>query len=157
MSYEDMNQLNTRILDHINTLCDQTQAAYASDQFQDWLRFCARFHTYSWRNQLLILWTCPDATLVKGRKDWESLGRAIKPEEEDRPIRIFAFRGYRRSEAKEESNTSKSEAADAEKPQLTHLSSGPRFSVVKVWDIAQTYGAELPAEPDWKSLERRTE
>jgi hypothetical protein len=49
-----------------------------SDVWKRQMAILARFHHYSWQNQLLIAWQCPEASFVKGFKSWLPLGRAVR-------------------------------------------------------------------------------
>ena len=42
----------------------------------------AKFHNYSFNNTLLIAMQRPDATIVTGYKNWQSMGRQVKKGEE---------------------------------------------------------------------------
>lgn len=43
-----------------------------SDGWQEWLNTRAKFHKYSWRNQVLIQLQRPDATIVRGFNQWRN-------------------------------------------------------------------------------------
>ena len=51
--------------------------AYA-EAWRGWLDVAARFHNYSFGNQLLIAAQKPDATLVAGYGAWNALGRQAR-------------------------------------------------------------------------------
>ncbi len=53
-----------------------------------WLRARSLFHSYSFRNQLLIAMQRPDATRVAGFQAWRRLGRQVRKGE--RSIRVLA-------------------------------------------------------------------
>lgn len=87
----------------------------------------ARFHRYSWHNQLLIGCQCPEASFVRGFKAWLDLGRAVRKGE--RGIHIFAPRPWERA----------AEDDDAEPVR------GVSFTVVHVFDVSQT--DPIPGHP----------
>jgi antirestriction protein ArdC len=95
-----------------------------------YLRFQARFHTYSASNALLIWAQRPTATQVAGYRTWQSLGRQVRRGESG--IRIFA--PMARKVEQEDPLTGESEVA--------RLVKG--FRLVSVFDVAQTEGDELP-------------
>jgi antirestriction protein ArdC len=63
-------------------------ALQTSEGWQRWLRVRRHFHTYSFQNQLLIAYGCPDATHVAGFRAWLKLGYCVRKGE--RSIRIWA-------------------------------------------------------------------
>lgn len=93
-----------------------------------WLAFSARFHRYSFHNQILILAQRPDATWVAGYRAWQRLGRQVRRGE--RGIAIFAPRPVAGSE--------REPLEEKEEPAAV------RFLVVRVFDVAQTDGPDLP-------------
>ncbi|MCW2986838.1 MAG: ImmA/IrrE family metallo-endopeptidase [Conexibacter sp.] len=46
------------------------EALKSSESWQAWLRSRAKFHNYSFTNQLLIAMQCPEATHVTGFRKW---------------------------------------------------------------------------------------
>ena len=101
-----------------------------SDEWRAMLEVAARFHTYSINNQLLIYLQCPQATRVCGYRAWQRVGRQVRKGE--RGIQILA--PCRRVKALE------SEVSD--EPERVQVLTG--FRVVRVFDISQTDGDELP-------------
>jgi hypothetical protein len=99
------------------------------------LKAMARFHTYSFGNVLLISTQRPTATQVAGWRGWNELGRRIKQGEKG--IMIFA---PILSEPKQQTiadGETTSEAAESQQELLG-------FRPVRVFDVAQTEGDELP-------------
>ena len=91
----------------------------------------AKFHNYSFSNQLLIQLQCPDATNVAGFNAWKKFGRFVKKGEKG--IRILAPM-IRKSRAKDlESSESKEEERKVY-----------GFRVASVFDVTQTDGKALP-------------
>jgi antirestriction protein ArdC len=60
----------------------------SSEGWQRWLRLRRHFHTYSFRNQILIAQQMPYATRVAGFRKWLDLGYAVRKAETG--IRIYA-------------------------------------------------------------------
>ncbi|MHB1500895.1 MAG: ArdC-like ssDNA-binding domain-containing protein [Candidatus Dormibacteria bacterium] len=99
----------------------------SSQRWAEWLRFCSRFHRYSFHNQVLILAQRPEATWVAGYRGWQRLGRQVRRGE--RGIAIFA-------------PCALAGPGPAEQDDLP-VPTG--FRVVRVFDLAQTDGRELPS------------
>jgi antirestriction protein ArdC len=118
----------------------------SSDRWTAWLESAAKFHHYSFGNQMLIALQRPDASRVAGFKAWQSMSRQVRKGEHG--IRILAPMVLAKKD--DEGN------ATGE--------SFMRFRSVAVFDIAQTDGDELPEiafnltgdGPDgaWSALER---
>ena len=99
------------------------------------LRAMARFHAYSFGNVLLISTQRPTATQVAGWRGWNELGRRIKQGEKG--ILIFA---PILSERKKQTSTEGENNGEAKEPQQELLG----FRPVRVFDVAQTEGEEVP-------------
>ncbi len=54
MTTDKTRELAQQIETSINALATETDAARRGTVFQAWLNAMARFHSYSWNNQLLI-------------------------------------------------------------------------------------------------------
>lgn len=120
---------NERLETLHQTLTDGVVALTESDAWTSWLRVAAKFHRYSFNNQMLILCQRPDATLVNSYKRWGEIGRQVRKGE--RSIGILAPSTYRE----------KDETTGEEKTRVRG------FRVVSVFDIAQTDGDPVPEEP----------
>ena len=51
---------------------------FTSERYQEYLKTMSKFHSYSFNNTLLIAMQRPDATLVTGYRNWQSMGRQVK-------------------------------------------------------------------------------
>ncbi len=111
----------------LDRLKDGIQELTSGQRWADWLAFCGRFHRYSFHNQVLILAQRPDASWVAGYRAWQLLGRQVRRGE--RGIAIFAPRSL---------DSSKHDPTDEDECRVV------RFRVVRVFDVAQTDGQELP-------------
>ena len=111
------------------TLEARVKAIQSSDEFTAWLKTAARFHRYSYNNQLLIILQRPEATRVAGYTTWQRLGRQVRKGESG--IAIFAPMTVMVG----------GEDADGTVDEPRAIT---RFKVEHVFDIAQTDGAELP-------------
>lgn len=98
-----------------------------SEEFENYLRFVARFHDYSWGNVMMILTQDPEATLVAGYAAWQKSGRQVRKGEKGIVIRSPRFR--KKSEREED---------DEKRPAY--------FALATVFDVRQTEGDELPKD-----------
>lgn len=87
--------------------------------WEAWLTFIASFHTYSWRNQILIMRQCPYAMQVAGFNTWRKHGRVVRKGEKG--IRIFGGRRIREED----------DSTGEERERVV-------FFPVSVFDISQT-------------------
>ena len=113
----------------LGRLAEEAETLGSSEGWQRWLKFAAKFRSYSPQNQLLILAQCPTASQVAGYRTWQSLGRQVKKGE--RGIGILAPLVRRVAD----------EDSDDKKRVLTG------FRIVHVFDVGQTKGEPLPV-PD---------
>src|SRR5688572_782234 len=78
--------------DKLQAAHDKLQEAVAEivsgDEWKRMLQVAAKFHNYSFNNQLMIFLQRPDATVVAGFSRWKSLGRFVKKGEKG--LVIFA-------------------------------------------------------------------
>ena len=130
--------LKTKLTEYIEHLAALTDDAARSEAMQKWFTACATFYRYSLNNQLLILFARPDASLVAGYNDWKKRGRQVQRGEHGIPI--LAPCTYHE---------------DPENDSSPIVVKG--FRVVFVFDVSQTDGEELPAQPTWISPAREAE
>ena len=79
---EQLEQWQSRLAEQVTDLVN-------GDQWQRWLEVASRFHRYSFRNSVMILIQCEDATAVAGYQAWKTLfGRQVNRGETG--IRILA-------------------------------------------------------------------
>lgn len=67
-----------RRADEREQMREAVEALQTSEGWQRWLRLRRHFHSYSFRNQLLIALQCPEATRVAGFRRWLELGYAVR-------------------------------------------------------------------------------
>lgn len=103
----------------------------SSPRWERWLRFRQRFHAYSFHNQVLILAQSPAATQVAGYCTWQKVGRQVRRGQ--RGIAILAPLAPMRPEL------------DRDALQLELDLPRVAFRVVRVFDVSQTEGPELPS------------
>lgn len=153
-----MSQTVTRT-DRLQAAHEKLQEAVESivtgEDWQRMLQTAAKFHRYSFQNQLLIFCQRPDATAVAGFHRWKSLGRFVKKGEKG--IAIFAPCKYKITPSSDGPSAASSDgnskietisgsgvevaAADADRPTPQVLRG---FRIVHVFDISQTEGQDLP-------------
>ena len=81
--------IKTNELERIKERLDRgIKEVMTSGKFQEWLKFLAGFHDYSFKNTILIFSQNPQATLVKGFHAWKKDGRFVKKGE--KAIKILA-------------------------------------------------------------------
>jgi antirestriction protein ArdC len=128
----DQHERNAQRSELLRQLGEQVEALTSSSEWKRWLDVAARFHDYSFGNQMLIAAQRPDATKVAGYRTWQSLGRQVRKGE--RGIKIFAPMAVKDRDAEDDRASVKI-----------------LFRVVHVFDIAQTDGDQLP-EMEWPIL-----
>lgn len=99
----------------------------AAMQRRAWMR------RYSFRNFMLILQQCPDATDVRSLREWNAAGRRVRKGEH--AIRIWAPSIRKQDPAADPGNEANHDGED----QVT-----VRFILVSVFDVSQTEGEPLP-------------
>ena len=69
----------------------------SSDKFREYLKVMSRFHTYSYRNSILIAMQKPDATLLAGFSTWKNKFERY-PKRGSHGIKIFAPKSFKNTE-----------------------------------------------------------
>lgn len=106
-----------------------------SGQYEKFLKTMKSFHSYSFRNRLLIYNQNPDATRVAGYCTWKKLGRGVK----SNPKKIFILKPiiYKNKKAKAKSeNATDVENQEDKKEEVNNLM---YFGWTIVYDIKDTY------------------
>jgi len=127
------SELTAQIEQSLETLAVKTSEARNSEQFTEYLKFAAHFHSYSIGNIILIHYQRPSATYVAGYRAWQKMNRFVKKGEKG--IAILAPCIYRDKD-------------DETKTKIF-------FKTVYVFDISQTEGHPIP-EIDWRTTEQNT-
>ena len=81
-----IDELQSRISDAVTSFVD-------TRNWEAWLKFVASFHTYSWRNQILIMSQNPYAVQVASFTAWKRHKRFVRKGEKG--LRIFGGREIR--------------------------------------------------------------
>jgi len=121
-----MSEKTAELLERLKA---QVATLTTEDRWKRYLAMQSTFHTYSFRNVMLILMQRPDASRVAGFHAWKDLGRSVKKGEKG--IGILAPMAIKQAPTK-----------DAPEPE-TKL----RFRLVYVFDVSQTEGEPLAAPP----------
>ncbi len=115
----------TRLTDRLQ---EGIQSLYMSDRYQEYLNAMSHFHSYSFKNSMLIFQQKPEATLVAGYRLWQKqFDRHVNKGETG--IRILV-------PMKQKKNSSETD----DEPQKMPI----YFRTASVFDISQTSGKDLP-------------
>ena len=109
-----------------------------SEGLKNYLKFLSGFHSYSFRNMMLIFMQNPDASLVAGFKAWQKKGRHVRKGEKG--IRILApIVRKRKADEPEQGMGDSGEQTDGEPKKVV-----TGFRLASVFDVSQTDGEDLP-------------
>lgn len=116
---------------------------FTSERYTDYLKTMAKFHNYSFNNTILIAMQRPDATLVTGYKNWQSMGRQVKKGEKG--ITIIAPAPVKCKKQRKVLDQEQRPVFDEQgNPVLEEVEVKiPRFKAITVFDIAQTTGEPI--------------
>src|SRR5690606_33682800 len=115
------------------------QREAGSELMACWLKSMSAFHTYSFRNQLLIVVQRPDATRVAGFRAWKKLGRFVRKGEKG--IAILRPQLNRKSATMADVKAGKADVDKDGNPVFQWMS----FRVAFVFALEQTDGEPLPS------------
>ena len=116
---------------------------FTGDKYAQYLQTMSKFHRYSFNNTLLIAMQRPDATLVTGYRNWQSMGRQVKKGEKG--ITILAPAPIKRKREQEILDQNNKPLLDGNgKPKTEEVEVIiPRFKPTTVFDISQTDGEPI--------------
>ena len=134
-------QLKGRDMDSIlQSLEEGVSEIFTSERYTEYLQTMAKFHNYSFNNTMLIALQRPDATLVTGYRNWQSMGRQVMKGEKG--ITIIAPTPIKKKQMQEvldkEGRPVLNENGDSIMKEVEVKI--PRFKAITVFDIAQTVG-----------------
>ena len=123
---------------------------YNSDKYKDYLKSMSNFYQYSSKNIMLIHQQMPNATKIASYKLWdEKFNRHVKKNETG--LYIYAPITVKEPETKmmekldpETGAPLLDETGKVIMEEMTALPNIPRFKLVPVFDVSQTYGDPLP-------------
>ena len=118
---------------------------FESDKYKEYLSVMSKFHSYSFRNTILILMQKPDASRVAGFTAWQDkFKRSVKKGEKG--IKILAPAPFKKDieESEFDKNGNPILNADGSNRTTTKTITVPAFKVTTVFDLSQTDGKEIP-------------
>lgn len=116
---------------------------FTSERYQEYLKTMSKFHNYSFNNTLLIAMQRPDATLVTGYRNWQSMGRQVKKGEKGITI-IAPVPIKRKKEQAVLDQEQKPVIGPDGKPKTEEVEvTLPCFKAITVFDIEQTTGEPI--------------
>lgn len=121
-------------------LATQVENLSKDENWLAYLNTVSKFHNYSWNNQLLIGLQKPDATMVAGFQKWKEMERNVKKGEKS--IAILAPVVVNKDRVDTDGRTT---TGPDGKPLKDKAVVG--FKAVRVFDVSQTEGKELPQHP----------
>lgn len=143
------NQSNKERLKEITAGIEKgIQELFQSDRYRNYLSTMSKFHRYSLNNVMLIHSQMPDATLVAGRKKWQTqFQRKVLDSERSHGIEIIAPASFNKTIQTEklDPDTQLPILGKDGKPVMVEKTIKiPYFKMVKVYDVSQTDGKPLP-------------
>ena len=118
----------------------------SSDNYKSYLASMSKFHSYSFRNTMLIFMQKPDASLVAGLGKWKSeFERTRKQGEIGLKILAPAYYKVKKRVPKIDPDTGESiKDKDGKTVMEEQTITVPDYRAVSVYDVSQTEGKELP-------------
>ena len=118
---------------------------FSSDNFKDYLNFCAKLPRYSVNNQILIMMQKPDATRCQSFTNWKEVNRHVRKGEKG--IRILAPAPYKMQKEQEKVDASGKTVLDkdGEPVKETVEVTINAFKPVSTFDVSQTEGEPIPS------------
>jgi antirestriction protein ArdC len=143
------SQNQTKINEKIKALTEKLEQGardvFTSDKYAAYLQMISKFHTYSYRNVLLILLQYPGATHVAGYNSWmKNFNRHVKRGETG--IQILGYTPYKNTVDKPKLGPDGKPIMDAKGKPITEkvTITVPAYKPVYVYDVSQTEGEPLP-------------
>ena len=133
---KDMNSI-------LKSLETGVENIFTGDKYAQYLQTMSKFHRYSFNNTLLIAMQRPDATLVTGYRNWQTMGRQVKKGEKGITILAPApIKRKREQEILDQNNTPLLDGNGKPKTEEVEVVI-PRFKPTTVFDISQTDGEPI--------------
>lgn len=124
----------------LQSLKEGVSEIFTNERYTEYLQTMAKFHNYSFNNTMLIALQRPDATLVTGYRNWQSMGRQVMKGEKG--ITIIAPTPIKKKQMQEvldkKGRPVLNENGDSIMKEVEVKI--PRFKAITVFDIAQTVG-----------------
>lgn len=124
----------------IKSLESGVEDFFTSEKYGEYLKTMTKFHRYSFNNTLLIAMQRPEATLVTGYRNWQSMGRQVKKGEKGITILAPAPKKQKKAQALFDQNQMPvlDEHGNQKYEEVEVVI--PRFKATTVFDIDQTEG-----------------
>jgi len=119
---------------------------YKGELYKTFLDTLSKFHSYSFRNNVLISMQKPDAAYVAGEKGWEvHFNRKVRADELNNGIKILAPDQKKERKKIDKLDERGNPVLDANGQRVTEwvTITVPEFKAVTVYDISQTDGEPL--------------
>lgn len=129
-------------------------AQVTADDAGEWkkfLDFAQGFHTYSFRNQILVYLQNPNASLLAGYRDWQSRDRQVMKGEKG--LRILAPVTRKLPFDKDGNLISKDDLENYAKSDIKWQRRMVGARPTSTFDVSQTEGADIPMPPQPTLLE----
>ena len=153
----DSKELVKSIESSMDALAKETDKVKISASFLAYLNSLARFHNYSYMNQILIWYQKPKATRVAGFKTWQNkFGRTVKKGEKGIAI-LAPIKAQPKKAERIDFDSSEAQTMAVNEDEDKAYRPSLYFRVVYVFDVSQTEGKELPEEPNWHDTEKNNE
>lgn len=122
-----------------------TKAVFESENYRNYLATMSKFHSYSFRNSLLILMQKPEATHVAGYAAWKKkFNRQVQRGESGIQIVGYSPRKVNVEQEKKDSSGNTIIGADGNPVMEKVTRQVPSYVPVSVFDVSQTEGEPLP-------------
>ena len=117
---------------------------FKTENYKEYLNFCAKLPRYSVNNQILIMLQKPDATMCQSFTGWKDMNRFVKKGEKG--IRILAPSPYKMQKEQDKTDASGKTVLDkdGEPVKETVEITVNAFKPVSTFDVSQTEGEPLP-------------
>ena len=141
------DELAARVKALTDKLESGVKDVFESDAYKSYLTAMSKLHRYSFGNVLLILWQCPEASVVAGFGKWKKeFGRTVKPGEKGIQILAPVPRKKLILQQKIDAQTmTPILGADGQPEKEWAFVRWTDFRIVYVFDISQTEGKEFPS------------
>lgn len=127
-----------------DTLEQGVQNVFSSERYIKYLTFLGKFHSYSWRNSILVFQQKPEATFVAGFNDWKNKHKRYVKKGE-KAIKIVAPY-YKKFQTEVNVLDNHGNPVIVNGKNLTEKKEIEKmlFRVVSVFDVSQTAGEPIP-------------
>lgn len=139
------SKTNEKVKALLEKLEQGAKDVFTSEKYAAYLKMLAKFHSYSYRNVILILLQYPGATKVAGYNAWQkNFNRHVKRGETG--IQILGYTPYKRQVERVKLDKAGKPLLDSKGQQIMEkvTVTVPAYKPVYVYDVEQTEGEPLP-------------